>query len=715
MAFSPGYASNHLFYVSYTDLNGDSRVAVYHSVGGVGDSSSGHIILAVHQPYANHNGGQLQFDKRGYLYFGLGDGGSHGDPQQHAQSMGSRLGKLLRSSSKTPNGQWKIVGLGLRNPWRFSFDSLTNDLWIGDVGQATWEEVDFRAAAKLDRLANYGWSRYEGYSVFDASHKYTNRGDKKSPLLVYDHSNGKCAITGGYVYRGSAVPSAQGRYFYGDYCTGAIESVTAGSSPVDSGNVPHLSSFGTDGHGELFALSLDGALYELTAGSGTAAAVSSASADWTRFGYAASRSSDDPNSTGWTATNIASAVRTQVQLPGTVDASAIYLKGVTVHGAPHDTLFVTTTYGITLAIDARSGAILWQWKPPSYSSYAGTSQITTATPVADPSRQWIYASSPDGKIQKLSVATGHVRWRVSITKDPTHEKITSPLNYANGHVIATTGGYIGDAPPYQGHVAIVSTRGRLLYVWNSLCSNRHGLINPPSCGTSDSAIWGRSGAVVVPGSGNLLVATGNGPWDGKTNWGDAVLELSPKARMLGNYTPTNTQQLNESDTDIGSTSPVYLTKKLIAQGGKDGNIRLLSLARMHGTAAHKGHEVQIVSTPSGSMLFTDPAVWRANGHVWMFEADGGATQAWILRSGRLHPVWRHDTGGTSPVLAGGLLYVFDPGGGLNVYKPANGKLVTTLDAGGGHWNSPIATDGLIVLPEGDANDHATSGALDIWH
>ncbi len=136
MAFSPQYASNHLFYVSYTDLNGDSRVASYRSVGGVGDPSSARIILAVHQPYANHNGGQLQFDKRGYLYFGLGDGGSAGDPQQHAQSMGSRLGKLLRSTTKTPNGQWKIVGLGLRNPWRFSFDSQTNDLWIGDVGQS---------------------------------------------------------------------------------------------------------------------------------------------------------------------------------------------------------------------------------------------------------------------------------------------------------------------------------------------------------------------------------------------------------------------------------------------------------------------------------------------------------------------------------------------------------------------------------------------------
>jgi hypothetical protein len=218
----------------------------------------------------------------------------------------------------------------------------------------------------------------------------------------------------------------------------------------------------------------------------------------------------------------------------------------------------------------------------------------------------------------------------------------------------------------------------------------------------------------MPGTGNLLVATGNALWDGHKYWGDATIELSPKATMLGNYTPTNTAELNATDTDVGSTSPVYLTKTLIAQGGKDGHIRLLSLARLKGTAPHKGREVQIVSTPSGSELFTAPAVWRERGHTWLIAADNGATQAWMLRNGHLHSVWRSDIPGTSPVIAGGLLYVYDPNGGLSVYKPANGKLVTTLSAGGGHWNSPIATDGLVVLPEGDANDHATSGVLDIW-
>jgi hypothetical protein len=405
-----------------------------------------------------------------------------------------------------------------------------------------------------------------------------------------------------------------------------------------------------------------------------------------------------------------------VALPGTVDSSAIYLHGVSIRGAAHDAFFVTTTYGITLAIDAASGKILWHWTPPGYSSWAGTHQITTATPVADPTRKWIYAASPDGRIQKLSVAGGRAVWRRRITRLPAKEKIAASLNFAAGHVIATTGGYIGDAPPYQGHVAVIAARnGRLLHVWNSLCSNRHGLLVPSSCPASDSAIWGRAGAVVVPRTGNLLVATGNAPWDGHTAWGDAVLVLSPKAKLIGNYAPTNTQQLDANDTDLGSTSPVYLTSKLIAQGGKDGKIRLLSLRRLRGTAPHKGRELQIVSTPSGSDLFTAPAVWRNGKRIWLIAADGGGTQAWSLRRGRLHSVWRNGNAGTSPVLAGGLLWAYDPGGGgLRVYQPASGKLVTTLSAGSGHWNSPIVTDGRVALPEDDANDRATSGVLDIW-
>ncbi|HVH51608.1 MAG TPA: PQQ-binding-like beta-propeller repeat protein, partial [Gaiellaceae bacterium] len=222
------------------------------------------------------------------------------------------------------------------------------------------------------------------------------------------------------------------------------------------------------------------------------------------FDYTPSRSGVYPYATGITAANVQGLVRRQVRLDGTVDSSAIYVHGLFV---------VTTTYGRTEAISAATGAVRWRFTPPGYSSWAGSAQITTATPIADPTEKWIYAASPGGSIYKLSAATGRRAWGVSITRLPGREKIASALNYANGRVIATTGGYIGDAPPYQGHVAVIDgASGRLLHVWNSLCSNRPGLIDPHTCSASDSAIWGRSGAVVDPSTGDLLVATGNGPW-----------------------------------------------------------------------------------------------------------------------------------------------------------------------------------------------------------
>jgi outer membrane protein assembly factor BamB len=437
--------------------------------------------------------------------------------------------------------------------------------------------------------------------------------------------------------------------------------------------------------------------------------------DWTRFGWDAVRTSAPTFATGITAGNVRSLKRQQVRLDGTVDSSPIYLHGVQVGGATHDVFFVTTTYGKTEAIDAADGTVLWQFTPSDYSSYAGSPQITTATPVADPSRRWIYAAAPNGRIYKLSVANGHPAWSVSITKLPSREKIAAALNFAAGHVIAATGGYIGDAPPYQGHVAIISPGGALLHVWNSLCSNRKGLIEPSSCGASDSAMFGRAGVVVDPSTGNLLTATGNAPWDGRTNWGDAVIRLNPNATaMVGNYTPTNTDDLNRTDTDVGSTAPFVLSPNFIGQSGKDAKIRVLSVSRMRGTAPHKGGEVQVVSTPSGNALFTAPAVWHRANATYVFVADLGATQAWRFQNGRLLSVWRVGTGGTSPLVAGGLLWVYDAAGGLNVYQPTTGKLITKLEAGRGHWNSPIVVDGRVALPEGNANDHATSGVLDIW-
>jgi hypothetical protein len=228
-------------------------------------------------------------------------------------------------------------------------------------------------------------------------------------------------------------------------------------------------------------------------------------------------------------------------------------------------------------------------------------------------------------------------------------------------------------------------------------------------------MWGRAGAVVDSTTGNILVATGNARWDGQTNWGDAVLALDANAsRLVANYTPSNTETLNSTDADVGSTSPVMLDASHLLQGGKDGRLRVLDLRSLGDGTAHRGGEIQSVSTPSGSALFTAPAVWRRADGVWIFAADNGGTAAWTYRDGALTKAWSASTAGTSPIIAGGMLFVYDPGGTLRGFDPTTGKPLGQLGAGGGHWNSPIVVDRRIALPQGNANSHATNGILNIW-
>ena len=448
-----------------------------------------------------------------------------------------------------------------------------------------------------------------------------------------------------------------------------------------------------------------------------------ASADWPVFGYDAARTNVDPRPTGVTAASLAGLRRRVVALPGTVDSSPIFLHGVTIDGRRRDAFFMTTTYGRTLALSP-AGRILWTFTPPGYPATAGSAQITTATPAADPGRRYLYAASPDGLIHKLAVGTGreqrHGGWPVRVTLLAEREKIASALNVRGRFVYVTTGGYIGDAPPYQGHVVLIDRRdGRIAAVFNTLCSDVHRLQQPASCPDSDSAIWGRAGAVVDPASGEILVATGNAPFDGRTAWGDSILALRPDAsRISHSYTPSNQADLNASDLDLGSSAPAILRAgPLIAQAGKDGVLRLVDLgARGTGT---QGGELQTVPTPGGEAVFAALAVWRRPDRPPMlFLANGSGTVAYRLAgagsAARLAPVWSNDRAGTSPVLAGGVLYVYDPGGSLAAYAPADGRLLASLPAGAGHWSSPIVADGVVALPVGDANEHATTGEIDLY-
>jgi glucose/arabinose dehydrogenase len=265
VAFSPAYATNHRFYVNYTDLNGNTRVVEYRSRKGKAIRSSGRQILFVRQPYANHNGGELQFGPDKLLYVGMGDGGSAGDPGNRAQNLSIRLGKLMRANPYVRRPAWRIVAYGLRNPWRFSFDPANGDLYIADVGQGAWEEVDYRPGSQLDALTNYGWNLYEGRARY-RSGSPNSAGQLAFPVAAYDHGEG-CSITGGYVYRGRAVASAVGRYYYGDWCSGRLWSlrITGGSAEVrrEPGSIGQLTTFGVDNVGELYAGTGRGRIYKL--------------------------------------------------------------------------------------------------------------------------------------------------------------------------------------------------------------------------------------------------------------------------------------------------------------------------------------------------------------------------------------------------------------------------------------------------------------------
>ena len=326
-------------------------------------------------------------------------------------------------------------------------------------------------------------------------------------------------------------------------------------------------------------------------------------------------------------------------------------------------------------------------------------------------------------MHKLSAADGReaAGWPVSVTRDATHEKLTSPLGISGSRLLVSTGGYIGDAPPYQGKVVTIDrASGRIDGVFNSLCSDRHRIFQPSTCPGSDSAIWGRSGVVAVPGSHRLLVSTSNGPFDGLHNWGDSVLLLSPDAgTLLRHWTPVDQQRDEDLDIDVGSTSPALLGDGLVLQGGKDAKLHLLDLGRLHGVTGAAGRrlggDLQILPTPGDQMMFTAAAVWHDGGRTTVFVATAGGTTAYRLSGRRLHVLWRNDRAGTSPALAGGLLYVYDPdGGGLAVYAPKTGRRVATLPAGAGHWNSPVIAGGRILLAEGNANLHRTTGVLDVW-
>jgi glucose/arabinose dehydrogenase len=266
VAFHPQYAKNRRYYVQYTDRNGDQRVVEYRSNGLRTNPATERRIAFFDDPYGNHNGGQVAFGPNGRLYIGMGDGGSGGDPENRAQNLGNLHGKLLTVNVNRRGARPQIVASGLRNPWRFSFDRANGDLYIGDVGQGSWEEIDYLPRASRG-LVNFGWSRFEGRARY--SDRALTRGRYVPPIAVYENGGGNCSVTGGFVYRGTRVAAARGRYFYGDYCGGHVWSLKvvrgkATSLRREPFQVSQLTSFGEDARGELYAVSHDGVVYRLS-------------------------------------------------------------------------------------------------------------------------------------------------------------------------------------------------------------------------------------------------------------------------------------------------------------------------------------------------------------------------------------------------------------------------------------------------------------------
>lgn len=284
VAFHPHYATNGLFFVDYTDKQGNTVVARYtvSADPDAADPRSAKVLLHIDQPYANHNGGLVRFGPDGYLYVGMGDGGSEGDPQGNGQNTNILLGKLLRIDvdhgdpyAIPPDnpfadgvvGRPEVWADGLRNPWRFAFDPPRGLLFIGDVGQDAYEEIDAQPASRGG--VNYGWKRMEGQHCYPAS-AACDRDGLALPVAEYGHAAG-CSVTGGEVYRGKAYPQMTGLYFFGDYCSGriwALDQVDGGAwrttEVLQSGI--QISSFGADEAGELYVTGLgDGTLYRLAA------------------------------------------------------------------------------------------------------------------------------------------------------------------------------------------------------------------------------------------------------------------------------------------------------------------------------------------------------------------------------------------------------------------------------------------------------------------
>ncbi|MGH9442853.1 MAG: PQQ-binding-like beta-propeller repeat protein [Thermoanaerobaculia bacterium] len=472
---------------------------------------------------------------------------------------------------------------------------------------------------------------------------------------------------------------------------------------------------------------------------------------WPQFDFDSRHSGNNTQETAIDRTSVASlAMSYQVTLPSIADGAPVYLPGVATAGGTKNLLFLTTKAGHILALDASNGSTVW-----SHQYAAGGCKInngsvtcyTTSSPALDPSGAFVYSYGLDGKVHQYRVGDGVETvsggWPETTTLKPFVEKGSSALAVAvaaDGHarLYVANGGYPGDAGDYQGHVTSIDLSDGSQKVFNANCSDQavHFAVSPgtPDCAAVQTAVWARAAVVYEQSLDHIFFATGNGDFDAGSvsppnhDWGDSILAIRPdgsgvSGNPVDSYTPTNFQQLQDQDADLGSTAPAVLPSAfaggpLAVQAGKDAMLRLVNLANLSGQSGpgHLGGELGLLGVPQGGAVLTHPAVWvdPADGSTWFFVANGGGISGIkLLFDGggnpSLHSQWSKSGGGSSPVVANGVL--FEAGSGMiRALNPETGAVLwTSTQIGGTHWESPIVVDGVVYVT--DESLHLTAFAL----
>lgn len=462
--------------------------------------------------------------------------------------------------------------------------------------------------------------------------------------------------------------------------------------------------------------------------------------DWPQFNGSSQHSGNNIQETTIDRNNVGLLQKIyQVSLPGVADGAPAFLSSVTTPKGIKSLLFVTTKDGTIAAIDAQTGGIVWSHQNPAGSCRINKGSsicYTTSSPAIDPNRQFVYSYGLDGYVHKYKVGDGteiiDSHWPELATLKPFDEKGSSNLSIAtaqNGtsYLYVANGGYPGDRGDYQGHITAINLVNGSQKVFNAACSDQtvHFVEKPdtPDCPSVQTAIWARVGVVYDPTLDKIFMATGNGDFNPASHdWGDSVFALNPNGTgangdPLDSYTPTNHEQLKSYDLDLGSTAPALLPvpnnsaiQHLGLQSGKDAKLRLLNLADLsqQGGPGHTGGEVgTVIDVPQGGGVLTAPAVWvnPADNTTWVFVANArgiSGLKLTIANDGTpgLTTVWQQNgSGGTSPLIANGVLF-YALSGRIRALDPLTGnELWGKSQIGSIHWESPIVANGVVYITD----------------